>query len=202
MLYQSLADLACERITAAITQAETKAGKRPIQAVLDPYNPQGSSAQVQFHTSKTTLYATDPRRCPINWVVLDGDWEAEFCRVVEAQPQVLAYVKNHGLGFEVPYRYGTEMHKYLPDFIVLIDDGHGLADPLHLVVEIKGYRRENAKDKKNTMAAYWVPGVNQLKHYGRWAFAEFTDVWDIETAFAETIQAAVEKMIESATNAQ
>ena len=29
---------------------------------------------------------------------------------------------------------------YLPDFIVLVDDGHGTDDPLHLVVEIKGYR--------------------------------------------------------------
>jgi type III restriction enzyme len=25
----------------------------------------------------------------------------------------------------VPYRYGSEMRKYLPDFIVLVDDGHG-----------------------------------------------------------------------------
>ena len=53
----------------------------------------------------------------------------------------MAYTKNHNLDLEVPYRYGSETRKYLPDFIVLVDDGHGPSDPLHLVVEIRGYRR-------------------------------------------------------------
>jgi type III restriction enzyme len=35
-----------------------------------------------------------------------------------------AYVKNHNLGMEVPYRYGSQTRKYIPDFIVLVDDGH------------------------------------------------------------------------------
>lgn len=73
-----------------------------------------------------------------------------------------AYVKNHGLGLEVPYRFGSETRKYLPDFIVLVDDGHGDDDLLHLVGEIKGYRREDAVVKKSTMDTYWVPGVNHL----------------------------------------
>ena len=55
-----------------------------------------------------------------------------------------------------------------------MDDGHGEDDPLNLVVEIKGYRNEDAKAKKLTMDTYWVPGVNGLGRYGRWAFAEFT----------------------------
>ncbi len=58
--------------------------------------------------------------------------------------------------------------RYLPDFIVLVDDGRGPADPLQLIVEIKGYRGEDAKDKKNTMDTYWIPGVNNTKKYGRW----------------------------------
>jgi hypothetical protein len=69
-------------------------------------------------------------------------------------PRVKAYVKNHNLGLEVPYRYGSETRTYLPDFIVLVDDGHGDDDLLHLVVEIKGYRREDAKEKKSTMDTY------------------------------------------------
>jgi len=102
---------------------------------------------VRFNTSRTQ---TDPARCHVNWVVLDSDWEAEFCRVAESHPRVKAYVKNHNLGLEVPYRYGSEMRRYLPDFIVLVDDGRGDDDLLHLVVEIKGYRREDAKEKKAT----------------------------------------------------
>ena len=80
--------------------------------------------------------------------------------MAESHPRVMAYVKNHNLGLEVPYRYGSETRRYLPDFIVLVDDGHGDDDLLHLIVEIKGYRREDAKEKKPTMETYWVPGVN------------------------------------------
>ena len=80
--------------------------------------------------------------------------------MAESHPRVRAYAKNHALGFEVPYRYGSETRTYLPDFIVLVDDGKGEDDPLHLIVEIKGYRREDAKEKKATMDTYWVPGVN------------------------------------------
>ena len=194
LLYQELADMACERITAGITRALV--GTHPIKATLDPYNPTGSTLHVNFTTSKMDRWETDARRCHINWVILDSDWEAEFCRVAEAHLKVRAYVKNHNLGLEVPYRYGSETRRYLPDFIVLVDDGHGEDDPLHLIVEIKGYRREDAKDKKATMESYWVPGVNNLKQYGRWAFTEFTEVYQIEAEFEAKVESEFNKMIE------
>ncbi|MBI1763057.1 MAG: DEAD/DEAH box helicase family protein, partial [Acidobacteria bacterium] len=193
LLYQELSDMACERITAAIVRAEE--GRRPIKAVLDPYNPTGSTLHVKFNTSKTERWLTDARRCHLNWVILDSSWEAEFCRVVEAHPKVRAYVKNHNLGLEVPYRFGSENRKYIPDFIVLVDDGH--EDPLNLIVEIKGYRRQDAVVKKETMDVYWVPGVNNLGSYGRWAFAEFTDVFQMEEDFAAKIEAEFNRMIET-----
>jgi len=185
------------RRTDGITKAEL--GTRPIKAVLDPFNPTGSTIHVNFNTSKTSRWETDARRCHINWIIIDSDWEAEFCRVAEAHPRVKAYVKNHNLGLEVPYRYGSEMRTYIPDFIVLVDDGHGDDDPLRLIVEIKGYRREDAKEKKSTMETYWVPGVNNLGSYGRWAFAEFTEVYQIEADFAAKVEAEFSKMIESVT---
>ena len=67
----------------------------------------------------------------------------------------------------------------MPDFIVVVDDGRGPDDPLNLVVEIKGYRGEDAKDKKLTMESRWVPAVNNLGTFGRWAFAEFRDVLEL-----------------------
>lgn len=193
LMYQELADMACERITAGITRALV--GKRPIKALLDAYNPTGSTRHVNFNTSRRDRWETDARRCHINWVILDSDWEAEFCRVAEGHPKVRGYVKNHNLGLEVPYRYGSETRKYLPDFIVLVDDGHGDKDLLHLIVEIKGYRREDAKEKKSTMENYWVPGVNNLGTYGRWAFAEFTEVYQIEADFEAKVHAEFNKMI-------
>jgi type III restriction enzyme len=193
LMCQELADIACDRITAGITRALV--GDYPIKAVVDPYNPKGSSASVRFNTSKSLRWETSPERCHVDWVILDSDWEAEFCRVAESHPRVKAYVKNHGLGFEVPYRYGSETRKYLPDFIVLVDDGRGPDDLLHLVVEIKGYRREDAKEKKSTMDTYWIPGVNHLGKFGRWAFAEFTDVFKIQADFAARVGAEFDAML-------
>ena len=198
LMYQVLADIACERITAGITRKLI--GECPIKAVLDPYNPAGSTRFVGFNTSKTDRWETDSRRCQINWVILDSDWEAEFCRVAESHPKVVAYVKNHNLGLEAPYKFGSESRKYRPDFIVLIDDGHpprpdGTSDYLQLIVEIKGYRREDAKEKKSTMENYWVPGVNNLKTYGRWAFVEFCDVYEIGTDFATKVEKHFNDMV-------
>lgn len=193
LMYQELADMACERITAGITRALV--GERPIKVVLDPYNPTGTTLHVNFNTSKTDRWETKADRCQLNWVILDSDWEAEFCRVAEAHPRVKSYVKNHNLGLEVPYRYGSTMRQYRPDFIVRIDDGHGEEDLLNLIVEIKGYRREDAKEKKSTMETYWVPGVNNLSSYGRWAFAEFTDVYQIESDFKIKVESEFDRMI-------
>ena len=61
---------------------------------------------------------------------------------------------------------------------------------------VAGYRREDAKEKKNTMEVYWVPGVNNLDSYGRWAFVEFTEVYQIESDFAKKIEDEFNKMIE------
>jgi type III restriction enzyme len=196
IMYKSLADIACEKITAAITRAH--ADDRPIQAILDPYNPAGSTRHVSFNTSKRNRWRTDPRRCHINWVILDSDWEAEFCRVAEAHPRVRAYVKNHSLGFEVPYQFGSESRRYRPDFIVLVDDGRGDGDLLHLIVEIKGYRYEDAKEKKSTMETYWVPGVNNRGDWGRWSFAELTDFWMMQDDFAAKIERHFNDMVDGA----
>ena len=184
LIYQELADMACNRITAAIT---SRTGERSVRALLDPYNAVGSTRYVNFTTSKPGLWTTDSRKCHVNLAVLDSDWEAEFCRVVESHQAVMAYVKNHNLGLEVPYRYGSIPRIYIPDFILLVDDGRD--DPLNLIVEIKGYRGEDAVEKKNTMEAYWLPGVNAAGEFGRWTFAEFTDVFDIEQGLAQSIEA-------------
>ncbi len=197
--YKTLADMASDKITHAITRAHI--GTNPVKAVLDPYNPTGSSMHVNFTTSKLTRWDTlgPPPKCHLNWVIFDSDWEAEFCRVAEQHPKVLAYVKNRNLGLEVPYRFGSDIRTYIPDFIVVVDDGSGPEDPLHLIVEIKGYRGEDAVIKKSTMDTYWIPGVNNLGTHGRWAFAEFTDVYQMETDFESKIESEFNKLIEAAS---
>jgi type III restriction enzyme len=190
LLYQEIADMACERIKSAITL--TLAGDNPIKAILDPYNPVGSTRFVSFTTSKQTRWQTNPRRCHVNWVVCDSDWEAEFCRVAESHPRVRAYVKNQNLGLEVPYLKGGAPRRYVPDFIVQVDDGD--VEPLNLIIEVKGYRNENAKEKANTMRAYWIPGVNNLRKFGRWEFMEFTSVYEIDANFRSLVDQLLKKV--------
>lgn len=188
LMYQELADIACERITRGIVTHFV--GVRPVKAAVDPFNPLGSTRHVSFNTSKKLRWKTDSRKCHVNWVIGDSEWELELCRAAEAHPKVRAYVKNQGLGLEIPYRYGSESRRYFPDYIVLVDDGRGDDDLLNVIVEIKGFRAEDAKEKKATMDTYWIPGVNNLGRFGRWAFAEFTDIWDIDAGLAALIEAA------------
>lgn len=210
LLYGELTEKACERIAAAITLAQEEKGASA-RAIFDPFNPEGTTKGVAFNTSKK-LFATssDPAKCHINYAALDSDWEAEFCRAAESHPKVLAYVKNDHLGFEAPYRLDGETHRYIPDFIVKIDDGRGAADPLNLVVEVKGRPDlEDAKAKKRTMENYWVPGVNNSGRFGRWAFAQFDDVFAMQDGLDAASQPALladkakesfERMIRGAQN--
>jgi type III restriction enzyme len=185
--YLEIADKASDLIYLACQRNEN--GEPKIKAILDPYNPRGSTNHVGFSTTKADLYKTSPEKCHVNYVVCDSSWEAELARVVESHPRVKAYVKNQGLQFEVPYRDGAIPKKYLPDFIVQIDDGQ--PEPLNLVIETKGYRRVDAQLKAETMRNLWVRGLNNLGTFGRWAFSEFRDVFEIENAFATIVDEAL-----------
>jgi type III restriction enzyme len=193
LTYPELASQAASRIFDAITVAQE--GRSPLLALVDSYNPVGSTAQVNFTTSKRDRWQTDARRCHVNWAILDSGWEGELCRVLEDHPRVLAYVKNHGLGFEVPYLSATGPRVYVPDFIVRIDDGG--EDPLNLVIEVKGYRRQDADDKKRTMETQWVPGVNALGEHGRWDFLELSDLYEMEEGLEEKIAQRLEAHLEA-----
>jgi type III restriction enzyme len=167
--YLSLAgyrEEAVERIVRACAKSLTTAGREEIRPVMNAFNPVGSSKHVDFFTTKQTLLQTSTERCQVNYVVFDSDWEAAFAERLERIAKVRGYVKNHGLGFEVPYVFMGEERVYRPDFIVHWDDGRG--DPLQLVVEIKGFRGPDAEAKKDTLSALWVPSVNNDGRFGRW----------------------------------
>ena len=201
--YREIGDLAAERIKVAIVDAmrrDEPDGANRIKAIIDPYTLTGSTRFVNFTTSVATYrqpqdfanarrlrWQTDPDKCHVNWAVCDRSWEAELCRVIERHKQTLAYAKNHGLGFEVPYRMGAQPKTYIPDFIIRIDDGQGADDPLNLIAEVKGYRGEDAIAKAAAMRTYWIPGVNNLRSYGRWAFHEFTSVNEMQDEFDEVL---------------
>ena len=78
--------------------------------------------------------------------------------------EVISYVKNHSLNFEVPYDYKGDTRKYRPDYIVRVVNGEG--EPLNLVVEIKGARDNSDAAKADTMRKAWIPAVNASGQFG------------------------------------
>ena len=120
-----------------------------------------------------------------------SNWEQPLAQTLETHPRVLRYAKNQALGFEIPYLDRSVTRRYLPDFLVRLDDGSD--EPLNLVLEVKGIKDEGDKAKAQTTRDLWVPGVNALGGFGRWAFAEFRD-WAV---MDEDFAALVEKLIGS-----
>lgn len=178
---RQLGDEVTDIILSAITSED---GEPTIRAILDPYNPTGTTADVSFTTSKEDRWSPDPRKAHLNWHMLDSGWEGQMCDALEQEPRVIAYTKNHNLGFEIPYLHEGEPRRYRPDFIARIDTG---GEPLNLIIEVKGYRGEDAKLKKLTAEQRWVPGVNRLGRHGRWAFAELREVFDFKERLAQII---------------
>ena len=174
--WRSLAVKAVEKIYRAVVpslQSPPDGSGGDLLPILNAYNPEGSTRHVDFNTSKTSLLATRADKCHLNFVVYDQDWEAGLATRLETMPEVLAYAKNHNLGFEVPYEYGGETLRYRPDYIAVIDDGNPM--PLNLVIEVKGQRDDKDAAKAETMRNIWVPAINNARRYGRWGFLELKD---------------------------
>ena len=185
LLWRGPADLAVERIHRACVAGSD--GPKTLRPILDPYNEIGSSRHVRFQTSKTNLYDTRADKCQIDRIVVDSDWEAAAAQALEEMPEVFCYVRNEKLGFEVPYVDGAEEHRYRPDFIALMDDGHGPDDPLHLVLEVKGRKQDADDAKHDTMRSLWLPAVNALGRFGRWRFVQTEEPYGMTEAIRRTI---------------
>jgi type III restriction enzyme len=196
LVYRKIADMACERMLSAIVVGAGEDRKR--LAILDPYNPTGSTMGVNFTTAKMLRWDCNrSQTCHLNWAICDSTWEQEFCRVLDAHPKVRRWVKNQSMGFEVPYQMAGVPRRYIPDFIVVVDDGRGEDDLLQLVCEVKGYRGEDAKEKKNTMETYWVPGINNTAKFGRWGFVEFRDPMVMEAQLSAAAEEEVNQVLDS-----
>ncbi|NOT01774.1 MAG: DEAD/DEAH box helicase family protein [Phycisphaerales bacterium] len=167
---------AADRIYKAVVASTN--GAPTLKPILRPYDTLGSTRYVDFDTTRP-VYATRPEKCHVSHVVADTDsWEQKMAQTLEDMDEVVRYVKNHNLGFTIPYTINGEEHQYHPDFIVHVDDGRGPDDPLQLIIEVTGEKKKDKAAKVSTARTLWVPTINNHGGYARWAFLEIADPWD------------------------
>lgn len=87
---------------------------------------------------------------------------------MERDPNVITYVKNDHLDFEIPYEFSGVMHGYRPDYIIRYKQKDGTL--LNIVLEVKGYEGEQDRAKQNA-AKKWVDAVNYNRGFGKWKLA-------------------------------
>jgi type III restriction enzyme len=185
LLMEENAHDASDRIYRAIVAAEP--GQPTLRAILRPYDSVGSTSHVDFDTTRP-VYATNAAKCHVSHVVADtGSWEQKLAQTLEDMPEVVRYVKNHNLGFVIPYTLDGDERAYHPDFLVDLNDGHGTTDLLHLIVEVTGERKKDKEAKVATARDLWLPAVNGNGTFGRWAFLEVEDPWNAATVLRTTL---------------
>ncbi|MDO8670791.1 MAG: restriction endonuclease subunit R, partial [Dehalococcoidia bacterium] len=167
---------------------------RILKPILRPYDALGSTRYVDFDTTRP-VYATRADKCHISHVVADTDsWEQKMAEALEDMPELIRYVKNHNLGFTIPYTLNGEERNYIPDFIACIQlpspSGRGAGGEgnlLNLIVEVTGEKKKDKAAKVATVRTLWIPAINNHGGFGRWDFIEIDDPWDAENAIRSGI---------------
>jgi type III restriction enzyme len=178
LLLSEFSHKAAERIYHGIIRAEK--GNKRLKPLLHPYDPEGSTQHVDFDTVRP-VFTTRPDKCHISHVVADTDsWEQKLAQSLEDMKEVYSYAKNHNIGFTVPYVFNGVEKNYYPDYVVRMDDGHGSADLLNLIVEVTGESKSEKAAKVETAKTLWIPAINNHGGFGRWAFLEIQDPWNAQ----------------------
>ncbi|MGH8906224.1 MAG: BPTD_3080 family restriction endonuclease [Egibacteraceae bacterium] len=206
LLLGAQADRAASRIFGSILrQPENRAARARVVPMFRPFDHIGSTAEVDFFTTKQ-VYPTLVERCHVNLVVLDGPfgntWERVVAQALEALPEVAAYVKNDHLGFAIPYALGGQTRQYLPDFLVRLRD-RGDGEACTLIVEVSGGRKPPGITQEKAAAArtLWLPAVNNHGGFGRWSYCEITDPTQARSVLSRAIDALYRRIGASAVAA-
>ncbi|MGB6130956.1 MAG: hypothetical protein WBG54_04195 [Acidobacteriaceae bacterium] len=150
-----------ERLLARI-EPDDDSGEMPLMPILNRYKPIGTTAEVDFKTTKPCFPTAMSH---INQVVADTQqWEQSSAFRLEMAAKhglISCYAKNDHLGLMIPYEYFGVEHNYVPDFLVRMQNG------TMLLLEIKG-QEDNQSKAKHDSARRWVSAVNNWAKLGRW----------------------------------
>ena len=174
---------------------KANADKEIISAVLNYYNPEGSTIHVYRPTNKTVWPIL---KSHVNYVIAeDNSWEQIAAKTLDAMDCVVSWVKNTYLGFRIPYTVGDENKEYQPTFIVRVIVGgkeERISNPhqreLNLIVECQDFDSDNTGNKeakRHYLKDYWIPAANNLKTYGQWDLLEVRDIDLLEHLINEKI---------------
>ena len=173
LLLMEFAHNAAEKIYRSIVKSTD--GQKSLKPVLKPYDTEGSTKYVEFDTIRP-VYPTTLSH--ISHVVADtGSWEQKLAQSLEDDmEEVVSYVKNHNLGFTIPYTFNGEEKNYVPDFIIRLRLSGD--ETLNLIIEVTGQKKKEKEAKVATARDLWVPAVNNHGGFGKWAFLEIFDPWN------------------------
>ena len=149
-----------------------------IAPVFDP------NKKVRSTVDMPTWFTSKPccitKTSQISHCVFDSAWEATESYVIEKNPHVTAWAKNDHLGFEILYIFDGVVRKYLPDFLIRLDNGKTL------ILETKGQETRRDKEKRKALSE-WVAAVNSLGEYGEWCNDVSYNIADVEGIIAKYI---------------
>lgn len=180
---------AAEAVWEAITQLADRRGR--LRPMLNRFDPQGSTADVDFPTRKRTV---PTEKSEVSHVTLDGQdgntWEQQLAGELEINGNVAAYVKSDHLGFTIPYVHKGRTHSYLPDFLVRLRRVADDSVDRTLIIEVSGSRKSPGptRAKATTARDSWCASVNNHGGFGRWGYVEMTNPLEFKTRLAEAIQ--------------
>jgi type III restriction enzyme len=185
MLFYEPANKVCRHIQSGI-EAEQQRHER-VMPKFNHYNRMGSTIYVHGNTTRK-VYPT--KKSHINFVVADTDsWEQIAAKTLEEMDEVICYVKNAYLNFEIPYvdEYGND-RMYVPDFIACVKTPSGVT--INLVIEITGFNKDK-EHKIHYVYNRWIPAVNNVREkydYDEWHFIEIAnDIRDIKNELRNKI---------------
>lgn len=137
-----------------------------------------ANRRVRSTADMPTWYTSKPcnitQHSQISHCVYDSGWESTEAYILEKNPHVEAWAKNDHLGFEIVYIYEGVVRKYIPDYLVRLDNGKTL------VLETKGRMTSRDVAKRKALSE-WVKAVNATGEFGTWANDISFNVADVDS---------------------
>lgn len=149
-----------------------------IAPVFDPNKRVRSTADMPTWFTSKPCFIT--QKSHISHCVFDSTWETPESYIIQKNPHVKSWVKNDHLGFEILYIFDGVVRKYIPDFLIQLDNDKVL------VLETKGQESRKDKEKRKALSE-WISAVNALGEYGFWCNDVSYNVADVDGIIAKYV---------------